>query len=183
MYGILIYLQQNFRSRKKRAALVWIAPIKTSNDHLRWAKFGWSWTFGGESCIQCRSYRGFSYDVLAVFGHVQKPGCDSRDWRVSHDHCATSCDIAWHHVTSQICILYVHMFSLVRPSHDVVPQSCDVLRHRTRSHDHRATSYDDLWWLQLLGNSNEVVQPHTTVVWRSHDFQMIIQIIWLPAID
>ena len=33
MYGVLIYPQQNFRSRKKRASLVWIAPYwyKTRN--------------------------------------------------------------------------------------------------------------------------------------------------------
>ena len=30
--------------------------LKTAYDHLRWAKLGWSWTIGGESCIIVRCY-------------------------------------------------------------------------------------------------------------------------------
>ena len=46
--------------------------------------FGWSWIIGGESCVIVRCYTTSQpsrakHDVLAVFGHVQKPDCDARD--------------------------------------------------------------------------------------------------------
>ena len=35
-----------------------------------------------------------SRDVFAVFGHVQKPGCNARDCIARYNHRTTSCDIA-----------------------------------------------------------------------------------------
>ena len=68
--------------------------------------------------------RAMLYDIAAiegpsatVFGHVQKHGCYAQDCRVSYNHRATC----------------------ARASHDVVPWSCDILRHRTRSHNNRTT--------------------------------------------
>ena len=44
-----------------------------------------------------------------------------------------------------------HIFTC---SHDVVPWSCDILRHRTKSHNHRMTVIVFRCWLQLLGRQS-----------------------------
>ena len=65
---------------------------------------------------------GSSHDDLLCFGHVQKPGCDFRDCRVSYDHRATS-----YNVTRRRTM-----------SHDVVQRhttSYNVTRRRTMSHN------------------------------------------------
>ena len=45
----------------------------------------------------------------------------------------TYCDVA------DVYTIFSHVL-IARPSHDIVPWSCDVLRHRTRSHNHRTTA-------------------------------------------
>ena len=84
--------------------------LKTPYDHLRWTKFGWSWTIGCESCVIVRCYttsqpsRGIAR-LLVGFGYFSK---------------------TWLYRT--IIARRSHLYG---PSHDVVSWSCDVLRDHT----------------------------------------------------
>ena len=107
--------------------------LKTSYDHLLWPKFWWSWTIGVTRAmlwdvIRRRSHRGASNDVLAVFGHVQKPGFDARAWIVSYiilsrnvlRYRLTSCDVA------DVCtVFYIHVLTCTAFS-----RCCAIVRDR-----------------------------------------------------
>ena len=117
--------------------------LKTSYDDLRCVNYGCLWTIGRwilySSCdvIRRRSHRRYVYDVMAILGITR-----------------SSRDITRSHAMSRLFISYFYMFSPARPSHDVVPWSCDVLRHRPRLYDHRTTLIVFLRWFQLLGSQS-----------------------------
>ena len=64
--------------------------------------------------------RATLHDVTAIggprmmsscfFGHVQKPGCDFQDCRVSYDHRATSY-VKQRCATSRLIVRHFHLFS------------------------------------------------------------------------
>ena len=110
--------------------------LKTSYDHLRWAKFGWSWTIG-EWIVRCYTTSQPSTGLARRLGGFWS--CP-RLYRVSYNHCATSSNVA------NVCTIFAQ---------DVVSWSCDVLRHRTKSHNHRTTLIVLIWLLQLLGRQSK----------------------------
>ena len=78
--------------------------------------------------IRRRSHRGASHDVLAVFGHVQKPGFDVRACIVSYiilsrnvlRYRLTSCDVA------DLCtVFYIHVLTCTTFS-----RCCAMVRDR-----------------------------------------------------
>ena len=136
---------------------------RTSYNHLRWVKFGWSWTIWGWIVRN----RAVLYDVAAIEGHR------TTSWRFlvmftpwfRFRDVEYHTIIAWRHATSRMYVPYFHMFLFVWPSHDVVPWSCDVLRHRTISHNHRTIVFvlnDDISF--SADNHIAVQRPRTTVI-------------------
>ena len=106
--------------------------------------------------------RAMLHDVAAI------EGASMTYWRllVMFKSSRESCDISWRDATSRMFSSTCHIFTCARPIctfivamciwiniylsiyHDVVPWSYDVVRHRTRSHNHRPTII--VFRLQLL---------------------------------
>ena len=132
-----------------------------------------------------RSHRGSSYDVLAVFGHDQKPGCDFRDCSVSYDHSATSCDIARRHATSRIFIPYFHICTAF--------SRCCVMfvRRLTKSYELAQPSHDFNWVPTMVSASQQTIVMQSYNLVRlsydgrtiSYNFHTIATILYIPAIE
>ena len=119
----------------------------------------------GDSCdvmrfIRRRSHRGASNDVLAVFGHVQKPGFDARACIVSYiilsrnvlRYRLTSCDVA------DVCtVFYIYVLTCTAFS-----RCCDMVRDRATIVQLYFCS--DVDFSFSADNHSKVIRPHATVI-------------------